>query len=230
MKVGVIEFPGSSGVFDAESGISEVFGHEVKTIWHQEEFIKGIDALIIPGGSAFGDYLRPGALTKASPIVHAINRFANDGKPVLGLGNGFQILCELDILPGALLTNLNSEFLSVETFMIPDDRSSLWTKHLEEDEIFRLPLSCYYGRYFVDPRTLRDMEENERIAFRYSDFEGEVHMDRTFNGSIKNIAGVLNRHKNVLGLMAHPERALGGTFGGEDGKRFLEGVFGSLGV
>lgn len=230
MKVGVIEFPGSSGVFDVVAALSNTFGADVKTIWHQEEFIKGMDVLVLPGGAAFGDYLRPGALTKSSPVVHAVNRFANDGKPVLGLGNGFQILCELGILPGVLMTNLNSEFLSIETFVIPDDRSSIWTKHLGEDEIFRFPLSCYSGRYFADPRTLRDMEENERIAFRYSDFEGEVHMDKTFNGNIKNIAGVFNRHKNVLGLMAHPERAVGGSFGGEDGKRFLEGVFSSLNV
>ncbi len=230
MIVGVVEFPGSSGVYDVVSSITETFGVEVKTIWHQEEFIKNTDVLILPGGAAFGDYLRPGALTKASPVVHAINRFASDGKPVLGLGNGFQILCELGILPGILLTNLNSEFLSVETFIVPDDRTSIWTKHLGEDEIYRLPLSCYSGRYFVDPRTLRDMEENDRIALRYSDFEGEVHMDRAYNGSIKNIAGVFNRHKNVLGMMVHPERAVGGSFGGEDGKRLLEGVFSSLNI
>ncbi len=233
MKVAIIEFPGSSGVDDAKFAFELHLGCEVSVIWHQQEFIKDADILVIPGGSSFGDYLRPGALAKVSPVISAIRKYANEGRPVIGIGNGFQILCEIEVLPGVLLPNLSSDFLNIDAFMIPDDRTSIWTKHLEEEQILRLPLSCYFGRYFLDARSLRDMEENGRVAYRYSDFEAEVHLDRPFNGSVGCIAGVLSRNKNVLGIMAHPERAFlaegdSSVQGQSYGETFFSGILKNL--
>lgn len=222
MKVAIVEFPGSSGVEDAEYAFSEVLEFDVQRVWHQEEFVKNPDVMVIPGGAAFGDYLRPGALTKSSPVVGAIRKCAKEGVPVIGIGNGFQILCELEVLPGVLLPNLSSEFLSSDLHVCVDSVSGVWTKHLERGEVLRLPMACYSGRYFVDNRTLRDLEENDRIALRYCDNEGEVDLQNPFNGSLKSIAGIYNRHGNVLGLMPHPERAVEGTAAGIDGVKLLK--------
>ena len=224
MKVSIVEFPGSSGVQDAEFAFSEILSFEVETVWHQEEAVKETDILVIPGGAAFGDYLRPGALAKASPIVGAIRKCAKEGVPVIGIGNGFQILCELEVLPGVLLPNTTSEFLGGEVNVCVDSVKGVWTKNLEAGTVLKLPLGCYFGRYFVDARSLRDLEENERIAFRYCDAEGEVDLQNPFNGSLRSIAGIYNRHGNVLGLMPHPERAIEALLGSEDGLKILKAL------
>ena len=219
-----IYFPGSSGVEDAVYAFGEIMEFEVETIWHQEELINKTDLLVIPGGAAFGDYLRPGALTKASPVIGVIRKFAKEGVPVLGIGNGFQILCELELLPGILLPNISSEFLSSEVYVCVDSTKGMWTKSLAPGDVFRLPMGCYYGRYFVDNRTIRDLEENERIAFRYCDNEGEVDIEKPFNGSLRSIAGIYNRHGNVLGIMPHPERAVENLLTSDDGLKILQAL------
>lgn len=224
MKVAIIEFPGSSGVRDAEYAFREVFDQEVQLVWHQEEFIKGADLIVIPGGAAFGDYLRPGALTKSSPVIAPLRKYAKEGAPVIGIGNGFQILCELELLPGVLLPNISAEFLSTETFLFADGRNSVWTEHFGEEVVLKLPLGCYSGRYFIDARGLRDLEENDRIAFRYCDMEGEVNLEYPFNGSMNAIAGIYNRHGNVLGMMHHPERAVEESMGNVDGLEVFRNV------
>ena len=222
MKVSIVEFPGSSGIDDAVYAFQEILEFEVEKIWHQQEFIDKTDLLLIPGGAAFGDYLRPGALTKASPVVGVIRKFVKDGVPVLGIGNGFQILCELEILPGILLPNITSEFMNKEVNICVDSTKGVWTKSLASGDIFQLPLACYCGRYFVDNRTIRDLEENERIAFRYCDNEGEVDINNPFNGSLRSIAGIYNRHGNVLGIMPHPERAVEKLITNDEGLKILK--------
>jgi len=229
VKISVIEFPGSSGVKDAVYALREILSHEVNILWHQEEFSSTPDLLVIPGGAAFGDYLRPGALTKTSPVSAVIRKCAKEGVPVLGIGNGFQILCELGLLPGILLANTISEFLKVDSHLYVDSRENLWTKHFEEDAFIKLPLACYYGRYFIDARGLRDLEENDRIVYRFCDAEGEVDLENPYNGSLNSIAGICNRHGNVLGVIAHPERVVEELHGNEDGLRFFEGVLGRVG-
>ena len=224
MKIAVIVFPGSGGVADALYAYRDVLGQEVYSVWHQEETVGEPDVMVIPGGSAFGDYLRPGALTKASPIVGAIRKFARDDRPVIGIGNGFQILCELEILPGVLLPNLNSRFMNTDTFVTVDNTKSVWTRHVQAEEILVLPMSCYNGRYYADKRTLKDLEEEGHIAFRFCDLEGDVDVQRPFNGSLNAVAGILNRHENVLGIINHPERAVEHFMGSVDGLPILESV------
>lgn len=225
MKVAVVVFPGSGGAQDAVYAYRDVLKQEVYTVWHQDETLGEPDLVVIPGGSSFGDYLRPGALTRPSPIVGAIRKHARDDKPMIGIGNGFQILCELEILPGVLLPNISSRFLNTETFVVVDNSKSVWTQHFETEDVLRLPLSCYCGRFYADKRTLKDLEEEGHVAFRFCDTEGEVDFERPFNGSLAGIAGILNRHENVLGMIHHPERMIERFMGGTDGLRILDSVF-----
>lgn len=224
MKIAVVVFPGSGGVQDAVYAYQDVLKQEVYTVWHQEELIGDADMLIIPGGAAFGDYLRPGALVKASPICGAIRKFARDDLPIIGIGNGFQILCELEILPGILLPNASSRFLNTETHLVTQNNKSIWTRHLEEDSVLKMPISCYYGRYYADKRTLKDLEEMGHVAFRFCDADGDVDTDEPFNASTNAIAGILSRHENILGIVTHPERAVEKFMGSCDGLEILSSV------
>ena len=224
MKIAVVVFPGSGGVQDAVYAYRDVLKQEVYTVWHQEESVGNADILVIPGGAAFGDYLRPGALVKASPVCGGIRKFARDGLPIIGIGNGFQILCELEILPGILLPNSSSRFLNTEVNLLTQNTKSVWTRHLEEESVLKAPVSCYYGRYYADKRTLKDLEEMEHVAFRFCDHEGDVDTENPFNDSTNAIAGILNRHENVLGIIAHPERAIEDFMGSSDGIEILSSV------
>lgn len=225
MKVAVIMFPGSGAASDAIYAYRNVIGAEVWTVWHQEENLGNPDLVVIPGGAAFGDYLRPGALTRGSAIVGSLVKYARDDRPVIGIGNGFQILCELEILPGILLHNISSRFLNTDTFVLADNTRSIWTKTILPDDVLCLPMSCNYGRYYADKRTLKDLEEEGHIAFRFCNAEGEVDEEHTFNGSLNNIAGILNRHENVLGIIQHPERAVEKYMGSIDGLNILSSIF-----
>ena len=224
MKVAVVVFPGSSCAPDAVYAYRDVLGLDVKTIWHQEDSAPSVDLMIIPGGAAYGDYLRPGALTKASPVVGVIRKHAQEGRPLIGIGNGFQILCELDILPGVLLPNTVSRFLNTQTYVCVDNTKSVFTKHLDPEHVMQLPICCYNGRYFADKRTLKDLEEEGHIAFRFCDVEGDVDLANPYNGSANSIAAILSRHENVLGMIHHPERAIDPERGSVDGRAILESV------
>jgi len=226
MRISVVVFPGSSGADDAAYVYRELLGQEVKTVWHQEESLAKPDVVIIPGGAAFGDYLRPGSLVLGSPIVGAIRKFARDGGPILGIGNGFQILCELKILPGILLQNVGLHFLSRDVFLRVDNIETPFTKKFQYQQVITLPLACTYGRYFADRRAIRDMEENGEIVFRYCDREGELDEKNPFNDSLNSVAGICSRHRNVVGLMCHPERAAEAIMGSEEGLPLLSAVLG----
>ena len=179
---------------------------------------------MIPGGAAFGDYLRPGALTIGSPVMGAIRKFARDGGPTLALGNGFQILCEMKVLPGILLQNMDLQFMNRQVFLRVENTKTPFTKNYDEEEIIRLPIACNYGRYFADKRTIRDMEENGEIVFRFCDQEGDVDPEEPFNESLHAVAGICSRHGNVLGMICHPERVCEAVMGSEEGLPLLSAV------
>ncbi len=224
MRVAVVEFPGSGGARDAVYAFSNILKQEVYTVWHQEESLGDPDLLVIPGGASFGDYLRPGALAKSSPICPAIIKYARDKRPVIGIGNGFQILCELEVLPGILLTNINTRFLNTDTYLLCENDKSIWTKGIETGSVIKLPVSCYSGRYYADKRTLKDLEEMGHVAFRFCDEEGDIDTEDPFNASSNAIAGILNRHENVLGIISHPERAVESFMGSVDGMEIFNSV------
>lgn len=222
-RIAVVQFPGSGGVADAVHAYGTILGQDVYTVWHQEEDLKKPDILVLPGGAAFGDYLRPGALAKTSPISGAIRKFARDDGLILGLGNGFQILCELEVLPGVLLANSNSRYLNTDVHLVVENTTSPWTQHLDSEEVYRLPIGCSFGRYWADKRTLKDLEEEGRVALRFCDKDGDIDEAAPFNGSAHAIAAIVSRHNNVLGIMCHPERAVEKLMGGTDGLGILQG-------
>ncbi len=205
MNISIVEFPNSYTIGNLVQAYSTFPDVTVKKIWHQEETIGVTDLLVIPGGASFADYLRPGGLTKATSVSAGIRKFAQEGGKVLGIGNGFQILCELGLLPGALLENLCGHFVnSTVNLRVEESKISFGESFLVGESI-ELPLACRYGRYVADTRTLKDLEEQQQVVFRYVDQFGEVD-EISGNGSLNAIAGVCNMEGNVLGLMAHPER------------------------
>lgn len=226
MKFGVVTFPGSNGDHDALSAIELGLGEEVAPVWHKDRSVEGFDALIVPGGFSYGDYLRAGAIARFSPIMDAVAEFAAAGKPVLGICNGFQILTEAGLLPGTLLRNQSLSFsckwvnVRVETDRTP------FTQTLDPGTVLRIPIAHGEGRYFVDPETLELLKARDQIVFRYTDPNGATTEEANPNGSIDNIAGVCNEAGNVVGLMPHPERAYDAILGGADGLKILGAVLG----
>lgn len=224
-RIAVPKLPGASGADDLIYAYTSVIGGvEAYSVEPEAERLGKPDAVVLPGGYSFGDYLRPGGLAKTCRVTGAVKKFARDGGPVLGLGNGFQILCELDLLPGSLVINYSTKFMNEQAYIKVASRACPFTKHLEEDSILKLPISCYYGAYFADPRTLRELEADDHVAFRYCNHLGDVDDPIGFNGSLNSIAGVISRHGNVMGMMAHPERAVEAIRGGTDGIAILESV------
>jgi len=223
MKVAVIQFPGSA-YQDFIYAFGEVLGLEAFPVWHEEEDLKNPDLVVVPGGFSFGDYLRPGGLAKGSVIGGPLRRFAKDGGMMLGIGNGFQILCELGILPGAFLPNPTLDFCNELVHVVLESNKHPILRDLPNGKVFHLPLACYSGRYFIDQRSLNELESGGLIAFRYSDKDGECDFEKNFNGSTRSIAGIINRGENVLGLMVHPERVIEALTGNADGRDLLAGL------
>lgn len=224
-KVVVVEYPGSTCLSETARVYREIFGAEVSVIWHDEEtFGAGAkpDLVIIPGGYSFGDYLRPGALAKLSPLSGAVSRFAEEGGPVIGIGNGFQILCEIGVLPGALLINPSMKFVNQSAHLKVENAETIFTKKLNATKPISLPVACYFGRYVTDRRTLKDLETNGRVVLRYCDKFGDVDHKNPFNGSTNSIAAITNRKGNVLGMMPHPERACEEILGSTAGRELLQ--------
>ena len=230
MNFGVIVFPGSNGDHDALHAIGDVLGQPVRAIWHRETSLDGIDCVIVPGGFAYGDYLRAGAIARFSPIMAAVERFASEGRPVLGICNGFQVLTEANLLPGSLLRNANLEFRSQWVTVRVEQTDTPFTSGLATGDVLRLPVAHGEGRYFASPEELARIEAEGQVIFRYRDAGGEQTEAANFNGSLNNIAGVCNDRRNVVGLMPHPERGAERILGGDDGRRVLESVLGVIGV
>jgi phosphoribosylformylglycinamidine synthase subunit PurQ / glutaminase len=226
VKYGVVVFPGSNGDHDALKSVELGLGHEVVPIWHKDRSVGNIDALLVPGGFSYGDYLRAGAIARFSPIMDAVSEFADEGGPVLGICNGFQILTEAGLLPGALLRNANLAFSCRWVYTRIETDRTPFTHGLDPGTVLRLPIAHGEGRYFAEPDQLAELEANDQIVFRYTDEHGIESEASNPNGSMRHIAGICNERGNVVGLMPHPERAFEAVIGGDEGLRVLGAVIG----
>jgi phosphoribosylformylglycinamidine synthase subunit PurQ / glutaminase len=232
MKFGVVQFPGSNCDDDAYHAIGSVIGQPVELIWHQSEEVSGFDAIILPGGFAFGDYLRTGAIARFSPVMKAVGKFARSGGLVLGICNGFQILLEAGLLPGAMLRNERLRFLCRRVHVRVENTDTPFTCAARPGQILKMPIAHMEGNYFCDAATLADLERNKQIVFRYVHAGGRDagpdDFDANPNGALAAIAGLCNRERNVVGLMPHPERAVESALGSADGlvilRSMVEGV------
>ncbi len=222
LKVAVLRFPGSNCDQDAFHALKDDLGLDAAYVWHEETSLEGFDAVFVPGGFSYGDYLRCGAMAARAPIMDEVRRFAKDGRPVIGACNGFQVLTECGLLPGALLLNEKQKFLCRDVYLRAETSRSLWTAGV--DSIIRIPIAHGEGRYVIDEDSLTALEDREQIAFRYVNASGFVEDSANPNGSAYSIAGVLNERGNVLGLMPHPERATRALLGSVDGLKVLNGL------
>ena len=226
MRFAVLVFPGSNCDYDAYHVVRQVLGERAEFIWHREASLDGFDVVIIPGGFSYGDYLRTGAIASLSPIMEAVRQFASAGGLVLGICNGFQILIEAGLLPGALISNSGLRFISRQIYLQPEGSGDPFTAGLDTGRSYAMPIAHQAGNYLVSPQELEQLEKNEQIAFRYVTAAGERTPDANPNGSSANIAGVLNREKNIMGMMPHPERAAEAVLGSVDGLALFESIIG----
>ncbi len=228
MTIGVVVFPGSNCDHDVYHVIKHVCGADARFLWHKEADLSGVDALVLPGGFSYGDYLRPGAIARVSPIMAEVKRFADQGRPVLGICNGFQVLVEAGILPGALVRNRDQRFICKPMPLRVETTNSPYTRGYSQGELVNFPIAHADGNYEAHEDTLKELEDGDRVAFRYADASGKVTDEANPNGSMNNIAGILNAGRNVLGLMPHPERAAEAVLGGEQGRALFEGMISQL--
>ncbi|MEO6965086.1 MAG: phosphoribosylformylglycinamidine synthase subunit PurQ [Acidobacteriaceae bacterium] len=228
MKFGVLVFPGSNCDHDTYHVLSEVVGEPVEFLWHESSALQGCDAILIPGGFAYGDYLRTGAIAHFAPIMQAVKKFAADGGLVLGICNGFQILTESGLLPGALMRNAGLKYICKQVYLRTETNDSPFTNLLHEGEVLKVPIGHMEGNYFCDAATLKQLEGQRRIAFRYATATGEVTPEANPNGSLGNIAGILNDGRNVLGMMPHPDRSSESILGSADGLRIFQSMVAAL--
>jgi phosphoribosylformylglycinamidine synthase len=221
MKSKVIVFPGSNCDRDVAVAIRKISGSEPQMVWHKETSLSNSDLIIVPGGFSYGDYLRCGAIASTSPIINEVVKKANEGVPVIGICNGFQILIETSLLDGALIRNNSLSFICRDVYIKSENQTSIFTK---KTNIAKMPIAHNEGNYFASDETLKKIVGNDQVAFKYCNQEGEVTSQSNPNGSLENIAGILNDRKNVLGLMPHPERAAESALGCEDGKYIFESI------
>jgi phosphoribosylformylglycinamidine synthase subunit PurQ / glutaminase len=224
-RIGVVTFPGSNCDYDCYKALQEVLGAKPVYLWHASHDLEGVEAIFLPGGFSYGDYLRAGAIAQFSPIMREVQAFARDGGVVAGICNGFQILCETGLLPGALIRNRSLKFISRPVYLRVERSVAPFTSAYTEGQVLRVPIAHGEGCYVADPEVLDGLERESRILFRYVDANGEATPESNPNGSAANIAGILNEQGNVMGMMPHPERVVDALLGGEDGM----GLFLSLG-
>jgi len=228
MKFGVVVFPGSNCDHDAWYALGEVLHQPVEFLWHQSEQVKGFDAIVLPGGFSYGDYLRTGAIARFSPVMRAVEQFARDGGLVLGICNGFQILCEAGLLPGVLQRNAGMRFVCRQVHIRVETTDTPFTAAAKAGQVLEIPIAHGDGNYFCDEATLADLESNHQVVFRYTTPDGREDPAANPNGSLSNIAGVCNRERNVVGLMPHPERAVETALGSADGLVIFRSLIESL--
>ncbi len=228
MKFGVLVFPGSNCDHDAWHVASEVLGEQATFLWHASTDLEGCDAIIVPGGFAYGDYLRTGAIARFAPIMQPVKRFAAAGGLVLGICNGFQILAEAGLLPGALMRNASQHYICKQVHLRTETADSPFTHGLAKGEVLRMPIGHMEGNYFCDDATLADLNRQNRVAFRYASVDGATEAEYNANGSRENIAGVLNEGRNVLGMMPHPDRSSESLLGSADGLRLFRSMASAL--
>ena len=228
MKIAVIQFPGSNCDQDCLRALTDGLRVPAEYLWHKETSVFGFDAVVLPGGFSYGDYLRCGAIARFSPIVKAIVRAANDGMPVIGICNGFQILCEAGLLPGALIRNQSLHFVCQPVWLRVETDQTPFTAKLDKERLLRMPMAHGEGSYFAEPATLAKLQSKRQVVFRYVDESGKSTRESNPNGSMLNIAGICNEARNVVGMMPHPDRAWDRRLGSEDGKLLFESLVGSL--
>jgi phosphoribosylformylglycinamidine synthase I len=224
MKFGVITFPGSNCDHDAHWAFSEIFGQPATLLWHNSHDIENCDVIIVPGGFAYGDYLRTGAIAKFSPIMDQVKKFADGGGLVMGICNGFQILCESGLLPGVLMRNKGLKYICKPVDIRCENNETPFSHGLNKGEVLQIPIGHMEGNYFCDDATLQQLKKQDRIVFRYCTPQGEITEDSNPNGAIDNIAGICNEGRNVLGMMPHPERASEELHGMTDGLKILKSL------
>jgi phosphoribosylformylglycinamidine synthase subunit PurQ / glutaminase len=228
MKFGIIVFPGSNCDHDAYHAAKDVLGQRAEYIWHKDTDLKGADVLVLPGGFAHGDYLRCGAMARFSPIMRQVQLFADRGGPVLGICNGFQVLLEAGMLPGAMLRNQGLKFVCEQVHVRVEQTDTPFTAACRKGQVLQLPIAHGEGNYFAEPDAIARLEANRQVVFRYTTAAGEVEQDANPNGSTSAIAGLCNEARNVVGLMPHPERACESPLGSADGLLILESVVQAL--
>ncbi|HUD67001.1 MAG TPA: phosphoribosylformylglycinamidine synthase subunit PurQ [Candidatus Sulfotelmatobacter sp.] len=228
MKFGVVVFPGSNCDHDACYALGEVLHQPVEFLWHQSEDVNGFDAILLPGGFSYGDYLRTGAIARFSPVMRAVEKFARGGGFVLGICNGFQILCEAGLLPGVLQRNAGMKFVCKQVHIRVENADTPFTSAAKPGQVLEMPIAHGDGNYFCDPATLTDLERNHQVVFRYTTPDGREEASANPNGSLANIAGICNRDRNVVGLMPHPERAVEQALGSADGLVVFQSLIESL--
>jgi phosphoribosylformylglycinamidine synthase len=228
MNFAVLQFPASNCDQDAVHALRDILGHSTRLVWHKETSLAGFDAVVIPGGFSYGDYLRTGAIARFSPIMQALMNFAAAGGPVLGICNGFQILCEAGLLPGALIRNRSLQFRCEAVYIETLNRNTLFTNRIPAGKLLRVPIAHGEGCYFAAPEELERLQKENRILWRYVDADGRATKEANPNGSLLNIAGVMNEKGTVAGLMPHPERACDSLLGCEDGRLIFESIIDAL--
>lgn len=230
MKIGVITFPGSNCDKDMIYVWEQLLEQEVVNLWHKDRNLQNCDLVVLPGGFSYGDYLRSGAIARFSPIMQQVAGFASEGGFVLGVCNGFQILCEAGLLPGALLHNNSRKFICKNVFIKPEHTNSLITASLNTTKAYKIPIAHGEGKFYTDQETLKNLTEKKQILFRYCDARGNVTPESNPNGSLQNIAGICNEKKNVFGMMPHPERAADVELGNTDGKEIFRSILDAVEV
>lgn len=224
MNIGVVVFPGSNCDHDCQYVLKDILGQVVTMVWHKESSLAGLDAVILPGGFSYGDYLRTGAIARFSPVMQAVKQFAVEGGLVLGICNGFQILLEAGLLPGAMLPNRSLHFVCRETYVKVENAATPFTNRCKSGQVLKIPVAHADGNYYTDPVTLAGLQANAQVVFRYCTPDGNVIPEACPNGSLDNVAGIRNAEGNVLGLMPHPERCAEGMLGNEDGRTIFQSM------
>ncbi len=224
MKFGVVIFPGSNCDEDIYHVLRDVLKQPVVKLWHKDTDLQNCDCIVLPGGFSYGDYLRSGAIARFSPIMEKVIEHANRGGYVIGICNGFQILTESHLLPGALLRNVNQKYNCRNVYLKPQSKSALLTAELDPNHAYKIPIAHGEGRYYADEETLRQLNENDQILFRYCDATGRITDEANPNGALENIAGICNATRNVFGMMPHPERAAEDALGNTDGYAILKAL------
>ena len=228
MKFGVLVFPGSNCEHDTYHMVSKVLGQPAQFIWHQSRDLASCDAILVPGGFSYGDYLRTGAIARFSPVMGAVKKFAASGGLVLGICNGFQILLESGLLPGAMLKNRGLKYVCRHVYIRVESLATPFTCSIHKGQVLNIPIGHMEGNYYADSQTLERMEKNQQIIFRYCTAQGEITDEANPNGSLLNIAGICNEGRNVLGMMPHPERASEKVLGSQDGLLIFESLLRSM--
>ena len=224
MKFAVVVFPGSNCDADCFHVVKNVLHEDVEYVWHQDSSLSGFDCVILLGGFSYGDYLRTGAIARFSPVMNSVIHFAKKGGLVLGICNGFQILLESGLLPGAMMRNASLKFICRNVYLKCENSHTAFTGQLQKGEVLKIPIAHGEGNYFADTQTLQSLIDHDQIVFRYCDEKGKMTQDSNPNGSLENIAGIINAQGNVLGMMPHPERASENILGSEDGKKIFQSI------